>query len=988
MCTSADRFCAHCGAGLERSEDTRADPLLGRTVGDAYSLQELVGVGGMGRVYRAEQKTLGRTVAVKVIHPHLLGDEQTTARFYTEARASSRLNHPNSVSIIDFGRTDDGILFLAMEYLQGKDLALIMHEEGPLSFERIIEVMIGVLGALSEAHALGVVHRDLKPENILLRRLRSGADLVKVVDFGLATILTGKEASSITTPGLVCGTPDYMSPEQGRGENLDGRSDLYALGVVLFELLTEDLPFADETPTKVVLRHINDPVPNPAEVAPHRQIPDVLAKLTIRALSKDPEKRFRDAAAMQEALRAALEELRKVNTATKICSNCGTENPEQMNFCGSCGTRLLETGTHLRPAAPRPSFVPSYLPVRPLVGRAVEIAMIEKLRTRVAAGPSWLHISGEAGAGKTRLLNEIAQLAENDQDVVVGARPHPSRAPVPLHPVRELVASLLGVKPAALARADEDHTILQTPLIRAGLQEICQPKGLAGLNGESRVEAATRCAAAALQIALPRARSGRIVVLIDDLDLCDGLSRRVLRGLRDAAEGAVFIVTGGRIPTRGPQPTEQIMVHGIDREATQAFLAVAFSHPSSGDRDHLLLPLYLEQLEALRRHMLDDLPPLRLADAVAQRLEHLPVDGRRLLQALAVLGDRCELEQLKALTDDASLPGFERLKKEKLLSDWDGMVEIAHPFIRDLVVASIPAEARRRLHEQAFELSVKHEAPLEVRAGYAYHGGDSFGALVLLERMGDEALSRGDAPAAVLGFRRAVDLARKEMLESGEQSVESGLLTFSWKLGQSLERAGDLAGSEGVLREALDLTGRYSMERARLLIALSRVAIARDRRRDAFRHLGTALELVTREGNGPLEAEVQRSLARARREDGQFAAAANALRRACELDEAEPTSDAQRARTLLDLGVTLGMAGELDEADRYLERGLALAKKAESVALLGRIEGGRAQLHDKAGRREEARSGFVRAAEKAAEAGDVVHARLFRESAQALAVSS
>ena len=124
------------------------DPLVGRTIGGSYVLQEIVGVGGMGRVYRAEQSTLGRTVAIKVIHPHLLGDEQTVARFYTEARASSRLNHPNSVSIIDFGRTDDGILFLAMEFLKGKDLALVMHEEGPLTFERVCDLLAAVLAAI------------------------------------------------------------------------------------------------------------------------------------------------------------------------------------------------------------------------------------------------------------------------------------------------------------------------------------------------------------------------------------------------------------------------------------------------------------------------------------------------------------------------------------------------------------------------------------------------------------------------------------------------------------------------------------------------------------------------------------------------------------------------------------------------------------------------------------------------------------------------
>ena len=142
----------------------------------------------MGRVYRAEQSALGRTVAVKIIHPHLLSDENSALRFMTEARAASQLNHPNSVSVFDFGRTDDGQPYLVMEFLRGKDLARVAYEEGPLPFGRIVDVLRQVLAALGEAHDLGIVHRDLKPENVILEPLRRGGDFVKVVDFGLAKL--------------------------------------------------------------------------------------------------------------------------------------------------------------------------------------------------------------------------------------------------------------------------------------------------------------------------------------------------------------------------------------------------------------------------------------------------------------------------------------------------------------------------------------------------------------------------------------------------------------------------------------------------------------------------------------------------------------------------------------------------------------------------------------------------------------------------------
>src|SRR5690606_16467458 len=172
--------------------------------------------------------------AVKIIHPHLLSDDNSAIRFLTEARAASQLNHPNSISVFDFGRTDDGQPYLVMELLRGKDLGIVFHEEGQLPLPRIVDILRQVLAALGEAHELGIVHRDLKPENIVLQPQRRGGDLVKVLDFGLAKLRADVPGPSVTSPGIVCGTPDYMAPEQGRGDNIDGRSDLYAVGVILF----------------------------------------------------------------------------------------------------------------------------------------------------------------------------------------------------------------------------------------------------------------------------------------------------------------------------------------------------------------------------------------------------------------------------------------------------------------------------------------------------------------------------------------------------------------------------------------------------------------------------------------------------------------------------------------------------------------------------------------------------------------------------------
>src|SRR5262249_38207299 len=173
-CDDAHKFCPGCGFPVGKVAANVDDPLIGRTLPGGYVILELVGIGGMGRVYRAEQSALGRTVAVKIIHPHLVGEENAAARFITEARAASTLNHPNSVAVIDFGKTNDGQLYLVMEFLRGRDLARVAYEEGPLAFRRVVNILRQVLAALSEAHHLDIIHRDLKPENIILEPTRSG----------------------------------------------------------------------------------------------------------------------------------------------------------------------------------------------------------------------------------------------------------------------------------------------------------------------------------------------------------------------------------------------------------------------------------------------------------------------------------------------------------------------------------------------------------------------------------------------------------------------------------------------------------------------------------------------------------------------------------------------------------------------------------------------------------------------------------------------
>src|SRR5436305_2778915 len=271
------------------------DPLLGRAVADNFRIDNLIGSGAMGNVYRAQQLSLGKAVAVKVLHQHLMGDDKLVARFKREAKSASMLNHPNSIQIIDSGQDRDGTLYIAMELLAGRDLAQVIRDEFPLPLPRVVRILSQVLSALEEAHARGVIYRDLKPSNIMLTQRRDEKDFVKVCDFGIAKATLSEaddRAAMLTIQGLVCGTPEYMAPEQARAEPLDGRADLYAAAVILYQMVTGDIPFRADSPIAIVSRHLVEaPIP-PSKRRPDLRLPKIIDDVVLRGLEKEREMRY------------------------------------------------------------------------------------------------------------------------------------------------------------------------------------------------------------------------------------------------------------------------------------------------------------------------------------------------------------------------------------------------------------------------------------------------------------------------------------------------------------------------------------------------------------------------------------------------------------------------------------------------------------------------------------------------------------------------
>jgi len=291
------RYCAKCGALMPVANMDDNDALIGQVVGGRYRVTGLLGEGGMGRVYTAEQQmgTAVRKVAVKTLLQEFSKDPQVVARFMRECGTVVELEHPNTIKFFDFGQTDQGDLYIAMEFVDGEPLADVIENEGAMSFERVDHILKQISGSLHEAHEKGIVHRDLKPENVILTTRAGEHDFVKVLDFGIAkrneASDTAKE-QKLTQAGMVLGTPPYMSPEQFTGKELDRRSDIYSLGVMAYEMLTGKLPFKANTPWEWATQHMTvQPHPFEETNPMASQIPPHIKAACMRALSKDQEKR-------------------------------------------------------------------------------------------------------------------------------------------------------------------------------------------------------------------------------------------------------------------------------------------------------------------------------------------------------------------------------------------------------------------------------------------------------------------------------------------------------------------------------------------------------------------------------------------------------------------------------------------------------------------------------------------------------------------------
>jgi serine/threonine-protein kinase len=425
----AARFCPHCGAASAPTTQEVQDPWIGQVVNGKFRVEAVLGQGGMGKVYRAKHLTLDRPVVLKMLHTDLSADPQVVQRFQREARAASRLNHPNSIAVLDFGAAEDGTLFMAMEFLSGKDLARIIANEFPLGEGRIVRIGAQVLSALAEAHAQGIVHRDLKPENVMVEPRRGEPDFVKVLDFGIAKITApGANEPKLTAAGLVCGTPEYMSPEQARGADIDSRSDLYSMGVMLYQMATGELPFQSDTPVGYLTKHLAEqPVPARERWG---DVSEALDAVIAKAMSKDVATRFQTAEEMREALLA-------VDPAALAAPGPAAARPAGATPA-SPQPRPSTPAAGARPAtAPRATSAPSRAAAP---GDSIAITVVEPPEPPRSRKVFWLFavailVAAAGGGAVTFLARQNAAARKGAPDLVApsqqAATPTQAAAPTP-----------------------------------------------------------------------------------------------------------------------------------------------------------------------------------------------------------------------------------------------------------------------------------------------------------------------------------------------------------------------------------------------------------------------------------------------------------------------------------------------------------------------------------------------------------------------------
>jgi serine/threonine-protein kinase len=804
--------------------------LVGLVLGDKFKLTACIGIGGSGAVYKADQMALGRTVAVKILNQELCADPRMISRFRGEATSASRLNHPNCVSIIDYGQAPDGLLYLAMEYVKGPTLTQLLQTESPLGVDRVIDLVCQALAGIEEAHIAGVVHADLKSDNIIVDQRRAGIDLVKIVDFGIARLVTGVRDVEDRS---ISGTPEYMAPEVIGGAPPGFASDLYAVGVILYELLAQRTPFFAGSTTEILTNHLRE---QPSLIAAQREgIPKEVDFVIAKALAKHPTDRFTSAAEMREALLGIRARLRAVPAADR-CATCATSCEPRFKFCPECGTprqRVPKTFDF-----PTPTRASDLLPL-PFTGRRDELERLVSHLGRPPGGGAGMLVLGSEGAGRSTLVRHAYERLAAEGRVIYQVRPDPSGLAAPFYPIRSLLAAILDLPPVSTEQ-DLRDAVLALDLNERDVPGISQLFGYSTTLLELEPLVRRREIVWSALRALERvAHRGPVALAFEDVDRFDHPSQDILRRATEvddlalpplvmtatAAFGEQWPATVGRIELGAlesrdldhvVQALAQAGLRGLP--ALQTLFEITRAYP--GHVEHIVRYL-LEGGKAEDTRV-------SLPDLIASRLSMLTQSTRDVLQAAAVLGVEPHLDFLRSmLPGDMLDPALKDAEHHGLLlRDPSGELMFASRLVREIVYDATPADVRRSLHASAASAVEAMSQDIGLLGHHHDLAGHARQAIDLLRASGDHTSAQLDDAGAGQFYYRAL-VAVRQAVQSGdiEEGADLQFVSLSVKLADVLRMRGETALARGILAEARDWSSApllvSMIDRASSAIALS-----------------------------------------------------------------------------------------------------------------------------------------------------------------------
>ena len=925
----------------------RAQRMVGRILDDKFRLRSCIGIGGSGAVYKADQIALGRTVAIKILRDDLAADARLVKRFQDEALAASRLNHPNTVSIIDYGQTPDGLLYLVMEHLRGPTLTYLLARQKPVPVARVLDIVAQTLSGIEEAHLAGVVHADIKCDNIVVEPRRTGIDQVKVVDFGIARLVTAPVQGDERN---VCGTPEYMAPELIAGAPPGFASDLYAVAIVMYELLIGETPFVGGSAVDILTRQLKL-TPSPPS-ARRSDVPPEVDEVVMRGLSKRPGERYGNAAEMREAVEAAARGRRPGPTVEVVCHACGARALKPFRFCPECG-QPREASAPVVATTMLLAEAPGLWPL-PMIGRESAVAAVARYLTGGTDAPGLLVI-GEPGNGRSAVVAAAyTHLAEAGGLTIYQAGADPTGLASPLYPVRAVVATILELAPVCdredLDLAAIDHGLAERDL--PGLAELFgHPSELADLETVVRRR---ELIAAAVRVLIAESRRGPTAVVFEDVEAYDEISVEVLRELCTRTDGDVRIVAMlDRIKAIGwgarllrlelgqldGSEVAQLATHVAQTGLLAAPTAAQLAQATGGSPAHLdhLLRFVAEGGEP------DSAPPA-LADLVAARLANLDRDSLVACQAIAVFGREAALADAGRASGLGA--GIERAIRQPVargLVQVDGDVAgFTSLLVRDVVYDATPAHVRRELHAVAVEVVADGSQSAAILGHHHDAAGHRAAASRLLADAGDEYSRQLDDIGAAALYQRALINARTSV--AAGELPPTAMIAISIRLADALRASDRLNLARGVLTEAeswgdLDprLTALLLRTSGHLAAAESSMVIA------AVPYLEKAIGAAIASGDGNLIADAYVDLATVLIRIGKSTEATRELEEAIDLITLGDGSRSRRAPAHL-WQVVIKLA-QLAAADGDHRRTAELAEVAllQAQRVAARVGAARAQ---------------------------------------------